>query len=167
MYGTKLNRHDRMLNCFFYISISLSIPYRISWLSKLSSTKLLGNLSRPAMHEIRSCLFHMWPGYLSKQAKISHFVKMVWLDYRAVIQFLSQESETTTKFHKHLSIVYGKPAPCYATVTSRPRELKRGREDVQDQHYSGRKITQGPEENVQKVHQVVLENRIIGIDIIV
>ena len=37
-------------------------------------------------------------------------------------------------------------------------------EGVKDEHHFGRQITQGPEENVPKVHYMVLENRKIGIE---
>ena len=72
-------------------------------------------------------------------------------------RFFSLEGETTTKFHKSLSNAYGKSVPWYATVTSQLRKLKRRKEDVKDEYHSCRQITQ--KESVQKVHQIMLENR--------
>ena len=66
---------------------------------------------------------------------------MKWVKYRTMIRFLSQDSDTTTGFQKHESNVYGKPVPCYATVTSRLREVRRGRENVKYEHHSGRWIS--------------------------
>ena len=52
----------------------------------------------------QSCLFYIWPDHLSKQARVFHFVKMEWVGYRAKIQFISFESESTTNFYKRLSV---------------------------------------------------------------
>ena len=62
---------------------------------------------------------------LSKQAKVCHFVKMEWAQYRAMIRFFSLEAESTMNFHKCLSSVYGKSAPCYVPITSRLCEFRR------------------------------------------
>ena len=109
----------------------------------------------------------MWPGHLRKQAKVCHFVKMEWVDYMVMIRFLSLKAESTTNFHKRLPNVYGKSAPCYALVTSRLREFRRGREDVKVEHHSGRQIMQNVEENVTKFHLMMLENLKLGIESIV
>ena len=46
------------------------------------------------------------------------------------------------------------------------REFKR-RENVKDEQCSGRQIAQNPEENIQKVHQMLLENLKMDIESIV
>ena len=108
------------------------------------------------MHKIRSCLYHM-----------CHFVKMAWVGYRATIRFLSLGDKSTPHCHKRLSIVYGKSTPCYAPVTSRLREFRKGRGDAKDEHHSGRQITQSAEENVQKLHVMIYGNWKIGIESII
>ena len=74
-----------------------------------------------------------WPGHLSKQAKVHHFIKMEWVGCRPMIL----EAQSMMNFHKCLSSIYGSSAPCHAPVTPRLHEFRRGREDIRDKHHSG------------------------------
>ena len=89
------------------------------------------------------------------------------VEYRAVIRFLLLEGENATNIHKRLSNVYGKSSPSYSTVASWVSEFKRGRKDLNDEPRPGRPVSQSTAENVDKVHQLVLENRKISIECIV
>ena len=89
------------------------------------------------------------------------------VEYRAVIRFLLLEVENATNIHKRLSNVYGKSSPSYSTVASWVSEFKRVRKDLNGEPRPGRPVSQSTAENVDKVHQLVLENRKISIECIV
>ena len=119
------------------------------------------------MHNVNSCWFQVCLGGTRKLAKVGNFLKMDWVEYRAVIRFLLLEGENATNIHKRLSNVYGKSFPSYSTVASWVSEFKRGRKDLNDEPRPGRPVSQSTAENVDKVHQLVLENRKISIECIV
>ena len=119
------------------------------------------------MHNINSCWFQVCLGGTRKLAKVGNFLKMDRVEYRAVIRFLLLEGENATNIHKRLSNVYGKSSPSYSTVASWVSEFKRGRKDLNDEPRPGRPVSQSTAENVDKVHQLVLENRKISIECIV
>ena len=119
------------------------------------------------MHNVNSCWFQVCLGGTRKLAKVGNFLKMDRVEYRAVIRFLLLEGENATNIHKRLSNVYGKSSPSYSTVASWVSEFKRGRKDLNDEPRPGRPVSQSTAENVDKVHQLVLENRKISIECIV
>ena len=119
------------------------------------------------MHNVNSCWFQVCLGVTRKLAKVGNFLKMDRVEYRAVIRFLLLEGENATNIHKRLSNVYGKSSPSYSTVASWVSEFKRGRKDLNDEPRPGRPVSQSTAENVDKVHQLVLENRKISIECIV
>ena len=119
------------------------------------------------MHNVNSCWFQVCLGGTRKLAKVGNFLKMDRVEYRAVKRFLLLEGENATNIHKRLSNVYGKSSPSYSTVASWVSEFKRGRKDLNDEPRPGRPVSQSTAENVDKVHQLVLENRKISIECIV
>ena len=119
------------------------------------------------MHNVNSCWFQVCLGGTRKLVKVGNFLKMDRVEYRAVIRFLLLEGENATNIHKRLSNVYGKSSPSYSTVASWVSEFKRGRKDLNDEPRPGRPVSQSTAENVDKVHQLVLENRKISIECIV
>ena len=119
------------------------------------------------MHNVNSCWFQVCLGGTRKLAKVGNFLKMDRVEYRAVIRFLLLEGENATNIHKRLSNVCGKSSPSYSTVASWVSEFKRGRKDLNDEPRAGRPVSQSTAENVDKVHQLVLENRKISIECIV
>ena len=119
------------------------------------------------MHNVNSCWFQVCLGGTRKLAKVGNFLKMDRVEHRAVIRFLLLEGENATNSHKRLSNVYGKSSPSYSTVASWVSEFKRGRKDLNDEPRPGRPVSQSTAENVDKVHQLVLENRKISIECIV
>ena len=119
------------------------------------------------MHNVNSCWFQVCLGGTRKLAKVGNFLKMDRVEYRAVILFLLLEGENATNIVKRLSNVCGKSSPSYSTVASWVSEFKRGRKDLNDEPRPGRPVSQSTAENVDKVHQLVLENRKISIECIV
>ena len=119
------------------------------------------------MHNVNSCWFQVCLGGTRKLAKVGNFLKMDRVEYRAVIRFLLLEGKNATNIHKRLSNVYGKSSPSYWNVASWVSEFKRGRKDLNDEPRPGRLVSQSTAENVDKVHQLVLENRKISIECIV
>ena len=119
------------------------------------------------MHNVNSCWFQVCLGGTRKLAKVGNFLKMDRVEYRAVIRFLLLEGENATNIHKRLSNVCGKSSPSYSTVASWVSEFKRGRKDLNDEPRPGRPVSQSTAENVDQVHQLVLENRKISIVCIV
>ena len=119
------------------------------------------------MHNVNSCWFQVCLGGTRMLAKVGNFLKMDRVEYRAVIRFLLLEGENATNIHKRLSNVYGKSSPSYSTVASWVSEFKRGWKDLNDEPRPGRPVSQSTAENVDKVHQLVLENRKISIECIV
>ena len=119
------------------------------------------------MHNVNSCWFQVCLGGTRKLAKVGNFLKMDRVEYRAVIRFLLLEGENATNIHKRLSNVYGKSSPSNSTVASWVSEFKGGRKDLNDEPRPGRPVSQSTAENVDKVHQLVLENRKISIECIV
>ena len=119
------------------------------------------------MHNVNSSWFQVCLGGTRKLAKVGNFLKMDRVEYRAVIRFLPLEGKNATNIHKRLSNVYGKSSPSYSTVASWVSEFKRGRKDLNDEPRPGRPVSQSTAENVDKVHQLVLENRKISIECIV
>ena len=138
------------------------IPCKISRLSKLSSTKFLDNFSWPFMHKIWSCLLHMWPGHLSEQAKVSHFVK--WGE-KSTGPWYDCSHEKVKPRRNFVSVYSMYMASLFHVMRQLHLEFKRERDAVKNEHRSGHQIS--PEENARKVHQMMLENREIGIDSIV
>lgn len=83
-------------------------------------------------------------------------------EYRAVIKFLTLEGETRQRIHERMCAVYGESAPSYATIKRWVREFKQGRESLKDDPHPGRPATATSQGNIDKVHQMVLENRRIS-----
>lgn len=84
-------------------------------------------------------------------------------EYRAVIKFLTLEGQSPKNIHERLVAVYGESSPSYATVKRWAREFQCGRESLQDDARSGRPSTSITQENIETVHQLVLNNRRIKV----
>ncbi|KMQ83449.1 histone-lysine n-methyltransferase setmar [Lasius niger] len=62
-----------------------------------------------------------------------------------------------------MDVVYGDSAPSFATVKFWAAEFKRGRTSLVDDERSGRQKTATTTDNIEKVHQMVLDDRRIKV----
>ncbi|XP_030750150.1 protein GVQW3-like [Sitophilus oryzae] len=85
------------------------------------------------------------------------------IQHRAVIKYLVLKGNTPTQIKHELDSVYGDSAPSFTTVKFRAAEFKRGRKSLGDDERSGRQKTAITDDNIAKVHQMVLDNRRIKV----
>ncbi|XP_018301783.1 uncharacterized protein, partial [Mycetomoellerius zeteki] len=90
-------------------------------------------------------------------------------DYRWVIPHISDdvqnygceesETNTSTQIKAELDAVYGDSAPSFATVKRWVAEFKRGRTSLADGERSGRPTTATTTDNIEEIHQMIIDNR--------
>ena len=68
------------------------------------------------------------------------------------------KDNTPTQIKDELDSVYGDSAPSLTTVKFWAAEFKRGRKSLGDDEQSGRPKTATTDENIAKVHQMVLDD---------
>ncbi|XP_030761217.1 protein GVQW3-like [Sitophilus oryzae] len=85
------------------------------------------------------------------------------IEYRAVIKYLVLKGNTSTQIKHELDSVYGVSAPSFTTVKFWAAEFKRGRKSLGDDERSGRPKTATTDDNIVKVHQMVLDDRRIKV----
>lgn len=85
------------------------------------------------------------------------------IECRAVIKFLYLKKNTPTQIKTEMDSIYGKSAPSFSTIKFWVAELKRGRTSLYDDERSGRPKTATSNDIVQKVHQLVLDDRRIKV----
>lgn len=85
------------------------------------------------------------------------------IEYRAVIKYLFLKGKTPTQIKDELDSVYGDSAPSFTTVKFWAAEFKRGRKSLGDDERSGRPKTATTDENIAKVHQMILDDRRIKV----
>ncbi|KYN15691.1 hypothetical protein ALC57_12093 [Trachymyrmex cornetzi] len=85
------------------------------------------------------------------------------IEYRALIKFLHLKGNTSTQMKAELDAVYGDSAPSFATVKRSVVEFKRGRTSLADDERSGRPTTATTTDNIEKIHQMIMDNRRIKI----
>ncbi|XP_030746801.1 protein GVQW3-like [Sitophilus oryzae] len=86
------------------------------------------------------------------------------IEYRAVIKYLVLKGNTLTQIKHELDSVYGDSAPSFTTVKFWAAEFKRGRKSLGDDERSGRQKTATTDENIAKLHQMVLDDRRIKVN---
>lgn len=79
--------------------------------------------------------------------------------YRSVIRFLVLKGKTRDEIKEELDAVYGDASPSLATVKRWFNDFKRGRTSVFDEPRPGRPNEVTTEENVNKIHDIVLADR--------
>ena len=94
---------------------------------------------------------------------MSVFVKMEKIKYRAVIKYVFLKGNTPTQIKVEWDTVYGDNAPSFTTVEFWAAEFKRGRKSLGDDERSGRLKTATADDNIAKVHQMVLDDRRIEV----
>jgi len=78
---------------------------------------------------------------------------------RSVIRFLFLEGKSRTEIKERLDAVYGDSSPSIATVKNWFNEFQGGRTSVFDEPLPGAPKTATKEDNVTKIHDLVLADR--------
>jgi [histone H3]-lysine36 N-dimethyltransferase SETMAR len=97
-------------------------------------------------------------------AQVGIFEEMSNLEHRAVIKFLTLEGVEYTEIHNRLKNIYKDSAPHRTTVCRWANEFKRGRQSIEDDPRTGRPATAQNEETIDKVQNIVMEDRRIAIE---
>ena len=79
--------------------------------------------------------------------------------YRSVIRFLFLEGKSRSEIKERLDAVYGDSSPSMATVKNWFNEFQRGRTSVFDEPRAGAPKTATTEDNMTKIHDLVLADR--------
>jgi len=79
--------------------------------------------------------------------------------YRSVIRFLFLEGKSRSEIKERLDAVYGDSSHSMATVKNWLSEFQRGRTSVFDEPRPGAPKTATMEDNVTKIHDLVLTDR--------
>ena len=76
-----------------------------------------------------------------------------------VIKYLQKKRLTTKEIHADMVSTLGDDAPALLTVKKLAVEFKRGRESLEDDSRSGRPSTATTQENIDRIHQMVMNDR--------
>ena len=87
------------------------------------------------------------------------FTKMEQEEYRSVIRFLFLEGQSRSEIKEGLDTVYSDSSPSMATVKSWFNEFQGGRTSLFDEPRSCFPKTATTEDNVNKIHDLVLADR--------
>ena len=79
--------------------------------------------------------------------------------HRAVIHYLGLKGLTPKKVHEDMVATLGEDAPSYSTVKKWAAEFKRGRDSLEDDPRPGRLVTVTTQETIDKIHDMILEDR--------
>ncbi|XP_030749345.1 protein GVQW3-like [Sitophilus oryzae] len=85
------------------------------------------------------------------------------IEYRAVIKHLVLKGNTPAQIKHELDSVYGESAPSFTIVKFWAAEFKRNRKSLGDYERSGRPKTATTDDNIAKVHQILLDDRRIKV----
>ena len=80
----------------------------------------------------------------------------IW--HRGVIRYLQKKGLTTKKIRTDMVSTLGNDALALSTVKKWAAEFKRGRESLEDDPRSGRPSTATTQENVDRIHQMVMND---------
>ena len=81
------------------------------------------------------------------------------IEYRAVIKFLHLKGKKNDEIKTELDSVYHDQAPSLSTIKRWTAEFKRGRTSVEDEQRSGRPKDALTEETIEKIHDIVMNDR--------
>ncbi|KAG7313617.1 hypothetical protein JYU34_000775 [Plutella xylostella] len=85
------------------------------------------------------------------------------IEYRAVLKYLFLKGNAPTQIKDELDSVYGDSSPSFTTVKFWAAELKRGCKSFRHDERSGRPKTATTDDNIAKVHEMVLDDRRIKV----
>jgi len=85
--------------------------------------------------------------------------KLLNLEQRTVIKFLTKEGKKPKEILERMVAVYGQSAPSYYKVKFWSKQFKWGRESIEDDPHTGRPVEATSEEMCQKVESLILADR--------
>jgi len=83
--------------------------------------------------------------------------KLLDLEQRSVIKFLSKEGKKPKEILEHMVAVYGESAPSYYKVKFWSKQFKWGRDSIEDDPHTGRPVEVTSEEMCQKLESLILQ----------
>lgn len=86
-------------------------------------------------------------------------MKMDKIWHRGVIKYLQKKGLTPKDIHADMVATLGDDAPALSTVKKWAAEFKRGRESLEDDPRSGRPASASTQENIDRVHHMVMDDR--------
>lgn len=84
------------------------------------------------------------------------------LEYRAVIKFLVKEGKSTKEINERFRTVYGEYAPNYQTVRAWVKQFEKGKESLNDQKHTGRRMKATSDDVVAKIQEIISNDPRIG-----
>jgi transposase len=84
-------------------------------------------------------------------------------EFRSVIKYLFVKGLSGKEIFADMVKTLDEQCPSYATIKNWVAEFKRGRSDLKDEHRSGRPISVTTPGDIDSVHDMILENRRIGL----
>ena len=81
----------------------------------------------------------------------------IW--HRGVTRYLPKKGLTTKEIHADMVSTLGDDAPALSTVKEWAAEFKTGKESLEDDPRSGRPSTATTQENIDRIHQMVMNDR--------
>ena len=81
----------------------------------------------------------------------------IW--HRGVIRYLLKKGLTSKEIYTDMVSTLGNDAPALSTVKKWAVEFKRGRENLEDDPRSRRPSTSTIQENIDRIHQMVMNDR--------
>ena len=86
----------------------------------------------------------------------------IW--HRGVIKYLQKKGLIPKDIHTDMVDTLGDDAPALSTVKKWAAEFKRGRESLEDDPRSGRPATATTQENIDRVHHMVMDDRRLSVN---
>ena len=84
-------------------------------------------------------------------------VDKIW--HRDVIRYLQKKGLTTKEIHADMVSTLGDDAPALSTVKKWAAEFKMGRESLKDDPRSERPSTATTHENIDRIHQMLMNDK--------
>ena len=81
----------------------------------------------------------------------------IW--HRGVIRYLQKKGLTIKEIHADMVSTLEDDAPALSTVKEWAAEFKTGKESLEDDLRSGRPSTATTQENIDRIHQMVMNDR--------